>query len=168
MKNTVNDKNSQTKFRYMAFQAISKRKFCCQDWTGLLISTHCAFIYFQEKSCPVSPYSIVVHCKIFPHKKYGETQCRTRVPCNMHVIIIRIACIPTIPAIFDINTLCWLLISTLDYDFLFKFLYNFCGDCRWTCNLLKFEIPALGFPRKDPVNPCKHLQCEQYYDSTLP
>ena len=28
-----------------------------------------------------------------------------------------------------------------------------------TCNAHKFEIPALLFPRKDPVNPCKHLQC---------
>ena len=23
----------------------------------------------------------------------------------------------------------------------------------------KFEIPALRFPSRDPVNPCKHLQC---------
>jgi hypothetical protein len=28
-----------------------------------------------------------------------------------------------------------------------------------TCNPHKFEIPALRFPRKYPVNPCKHLQC---------
>ena len=28
-----------------------------------------------------------------------------------------------------------------------------------TCNPHKFEIPALQFPRKVPVNPCKHLQC---------
>ena len=26
-----------------------------------LINAHCAFIYFQEKSCPVRPYSIVVN-----------------------------------------------------------------------------------------------------------
>ena len=32
-------------------------------------------------------------------------------------------------------------------------------DCRYTCNLHKFDIPALRFPRKDPVIPCKHLQC---------
>ena len=32
-------------------------------------------------------------------------------------------------------------------------------DCGYTCNPHKFEIPALRFPRKDPVNPCKHLQC---------
>ena len=31
---------------------------------------------------------------------------------------------------------------------------------RVTCNPHKFEIPALRFPRKDPVNPCKHLQCD--------
>ena len=28
-----------------------------------------------------------------------------------------------------------------------------------TCNPHKFEIPALWFPYKPPVNPCKHLQC---------
>ena len=28
-----------------------------------------------------------------------------------------------------------------------------------TCNPHKFEIPALQFPYKPPVNPCKHLQC---------
>ena len=28
-----------------------------------------------------------------------------------------------------------------------------------TCNPHKFEIPALWFPRRVPVNPCKHLQC---------
>ena len=32
-------------------------------------------------------------------------------------------------------------------------------DCGYTCNPHKFEIPALQFPRKDPVIPCKHLQC---------
>ena len=31
--------------------------------------------------------------------------------------------------------------------------------CRYTCNPRKFENPALQFPRKVPVNPCKHLQC---------
>ena len=45
-----------------------------------------------------------------------------------------IACIPAIPVIFDVNTLCGLLISTLYYDFSFKFPYNFCGD---------FRIPAI-------------------------
>ena len=30
---------------------------------------------------------------------------------------------------------------------------------RVTCNPYRFKIPALQFPRKDPVNPCKHLQC---------
>ena len=28
-----------------------------------------------------------------------------------------------------------------------------------TCKPCKFEIPADSFPRKVPVNPCKHLQC---------
>ena len=32
-------------------------------------------------------------------------------------------------------------------------------DCGYTCNPHKFEIPALRFPRRVPVNPCKHLQC---------
>ena len=39
---------------------------------------------------------------------------------------MRIACIPAIPVIFNVNTLCGLLISTLPY--------NFCGD---------FRIPAI-------------------------
>ena len=45
-----------------------------------------------------------------------------------------IACIPTIPVIFYVKILCGLLISTLNYDFFFKFPYNFCGD---------FRIPAI-------------------------
>ena len=32
-------------------------------------------------------------------------------------------------------------------------------DCGHTCNPHKFEIPALRFPCRVPVNPCKHLQC---------
>ena len=32
-------------------------------------------------------------------------------------------------------------------------------DCGYTCNPHKFEIPALRFPRRPPVIPCKHLQC---------
>ena len=32
-------------------------------------------------------------------------------------------------------------------------------DCGYTCNPHKFEIPALRFPCKVPVIPCKHLQC---------
>ena len=68
-----------------------------------------------------------------------------------------IACIPVIPVIFDVNTLCGLLVSTLNHIFFFKLPYNFCRDCRYTCNPHKFEIPAFGFPRKDPVNPFKHL-----------
>ena len=32
-------------------------------------------------------------------------------------------------------------------------------DCRYTCNPHKFEIPALWFPCRVPVIPCKHLQC---------
>ena len=39
-------------------------------------------------------------------------------------------------------------------------------DCGYTCNPHKFEIPALWFPRRDPVNPCKHLQC-MYCDAAL-
>ena len=34
-------------------------------------------------------------------------------------------------------------------------------DCGYTCNPRKFEIPTLWFPRKVPVNPCKHLQCRK-------
>ena len=36
-------------------------------------------------------------------------------------------------------------------------------NCGYTCNPRKFEIPALRFPRKVPVNPCKHLQCRQSF-----
>ena len=32
-------------------------------------------------------------------------------------------------------------------------------DCGYTCNPHKFEIPALQFPCRVPVIPCKHLQC---------
>ena len=32
-------------------------------------------------------------------------------------------------------------------------------DCWYTCNLHKFETPALWFPCRVPVIPCKHLQC---------
>ena len=32
-------------------------------------------------------------------------------------------------------------------------------DCGYTCNPQKFEIPALRFPCRVPVIPCKHLQC---------
>ena len=39
-------------------------------------------------------------------------------------------------------------------------------DCGYTCNPHKFEIPALRFPCRVPVNPCKHLQCS--YNSLDP
>ena len=32
-------------------------------------------------------------------------------------------------------------------------------DCGYTCNPHEFEIPALRFPCRVPVIPCKHLQC---------
>ena len=32
-------------------------------------------------------------------------------------------------------------------------------DCGYTCNPHKLEIPALRFPCRVPVIPCKHLQC---------
>ena len=32
-------------------------------------------------------------------------------------------------------------------------------DCGYTCNPHKFENPALRFPCRVPVIPCKHLQC---------
>jgi hypothetical protein len=39
-----------------------------------------------------------------------------------------------------------------------KYLLQKLQGLRVTCNPCKFEIPALRFPRKDPVNPCNHLQ----------
>ena len=41
-------------------------------------------------------------------------------------------------------------------------------DCGYTCNPRKFEIPALRFPRKVPVNPCKHLQCNYSKTQSTP
>ena len=38
--------------------------------------------------------------------------------------------LPGIPVIFKVNTLCGLLISTINYDFFFKFPYNFCRYFR--------------------------------------
>ena len=43
-------------------------------------------------------------------------------------------------------------------------------DCGYTCNPHKFEIPALWFPHRDPVNPCKHLHSRKsqvYYSFFL-
>ena len=40
-----------------------------------------------------------------------------------------------------------------------QYTYTIYAECRYTCKPCNFEIPALRFPRKDPVNPCKHLQC---------
>ena len=42
---------------------------------------------------------------------------------------------------------------------LFLIYFKNYRDCKYACNPCKFEIPALRFPRKVPVNPCKHLQC---------
>ena len=42
---------------------------------------------------------------------------------------------------------------------LFLIYFKNYRDCGYTCNPRKFEIPALWFPRKVPVNPWKHLQC---------
>ena len=47
-----------------------------------------------------------------------------------------IACIPAIPVIFDVNTLCGLLISTLPY--------NFCGDFRIPAIPIKFICVLQG------------------------
>ena len=38
---------------------------------------------------------------------------------------MEIACISVIPVIFDVNTLCGLLISTLNYDFFFQISLQF-------------------------------------------
>ena len=52
--------------------------------------------------------------------------------------------LPTIPVIFEINTLCGLLISTLNYVFFFKFPYNFCGDFRLPLIPVKFICMLQG------------------------
>ena len=51
-----------------------------------------------------------------------------------------------IPVIFEVNTLCGLLISTLNYDFFFKFPYNFCGDFRLPVIPVKFICILRGTP----------------------
>ena len=38
-------------------------------------------------------------------------------------------------------------------------------DCGYTCNPHKFEIPAVRFPCRVPVIPCKNLQCTSYVHS---
>ena len=62
-----------------------------------------------------------------------------------------IACIPTIPVIFEVN-------QKKSVDFLYIRCGHVVRDFGYTCNPRKFEIPALRFPRKVPVNPYKHLQ----------
>ena len=54
--------------------------------------------------------------------------------------------LPTIPVIFEINTLCGLLISTLNHDFFFKFPYNFCGDFRLPVIPIKIICMLQGTP----------------------
>ena len=41
--------------------------------------------------------------------------------------------------------------------------FQYYRDCGYTCNPHKFEIPALLFPCRVPVNPCKHLQCTKVF-----
>ena len=40
-------------------------------------------------------------------------------------------------------------------------------DCGYTCNPHKFEIPALRFPCRVPVIPCKHLQCNSFFATAV-
>ena len=54
--------------------------------------------------------------------------------------------LPTIPVIFEINTLCGLLISTLNYDFFFEFPYIFCGVFRLPVIPVKFICILRGTP----------------------
>ena len=60
----------------------------------------------QEMNCQ----GLCPTLQIFPHKTCGETPCCKGYP----VIITGIACIPTVPVIFEVNTLCGLLIYTLN------------------------------------------------------
>ena len=75
------------------------------------------------------------------------------VPCKVHVIITGIACIPAIPVIFEVNTLCGLLIYTLNYFIFSNFLIIFTGiacipaiPVIITCTL-QGTICDTGFPR---------------------
>ena len=50
--------------------------------------------------------------------------------------------LPTIPVIFEINTLCGLLISTSNHDFFFP--YNFSGDFRLPVIPIKIKCMLWG------------------------
>ena len=47
-----------------------------------------------------------LHCKFFPHKKYGEIPVSQSVPCNKHVIIMGIASMPEIPIVSHFRYAC--------------------------------------------------------------
>ena len=47
--------------KYQSNQAVCVGTYKLQLTLDYLINAHCALIYFQEKSCPVRPYSIVVN-----------------------------------------------------------------------------------------------------------
>ena len=59
-----------------------------------------------------------------------------------------IACIPAIPVIFDVNTLCGLLISTLNYDFFPNFFTIFVGIVGIQAIPINLKSPHLDFPVK--------------------
>ena len=56
-----------------------------------------------------------------------------------------IACITAIPVIFDVNTLCGLLISTLNYDF-FQISLKFWHGFQDTSNPRKIYMHITGYP----------------------
>ena len=51
-----------------------------------------------------------------------------------------------IPVIFEVNTLCGLLISTLNYDFFFKFSLQFLQGFQATSNPRKIYMHITGYP----------------------
>jgi len=52
--------------------------------------------------------------------------------------------LPAIPVIFEVNTLCGLLISTLDYDFFFQISLQFLRDFRLPVIPVKFICISQG------------------------
>ena len=65
---------------------VCKLQVCTLDY---LINAHCAFIYFQEKSCLVWPYSIVVNSTMTAPVRlfiFGKIPCPVRLFHNVRLL----------------------------------------------------------------------------------
>ena len=77
--------------------------------------------------------------------------------------------LPTIPVIFEINTLCGLLISTLNYDFFFQISLQFLRGFQATGYPHDNYMHVTGYPVQHGVFPYflwgKNLQCTVVYEN---